>query len=98
MAVTLNTRQPDYLHLKLLRDDVQRVAVYARGDLLDVGCGSQPYRDIFSRNVKRYIGIDLPPERWSGPQRPADDAEGMVRHRSTRRGFCRAFRQAVAYF
>jgi SAM-dependent methyltransferase len=71
MAVTLDTKQPDYLHLKLLRDDVERVARHARGALLDVGCGSQPYREIFTRHVDQYVGIDLPPERWSKRKGPA---------------------------
>jgi len=30
------------------------------GRLLDAGCGSQPYRELF-RNVDQYVGLDLPP-------------------------------------
>lgn len=30
---------------------------YARGDLLDVGCGDKPYREVF-KSVTRYVGTD----------------------------------------
>ena len=52
----------DPLHLarRLLRQAIQERAHYARGWLLDLGCGAQPYRDGFNR-VERYIGLDLPP-------------------------------------
>jgi SAM-dependent methyltransferase len=33
-------------------------AQHARGRLLDIGCGSAPYRDVFS-NVHDYIGLDF---------------------------------------
>ncbi|MBO8183468.1 MAG: class I SAM-dependent methyltransferase [Archaeoglobus sp.] len=33
---------------------------FAKGILLDVGCGSKPYEKIFSDNVKYYVGVDLP--------------------------------------
>jgi len=52
----------DPLHLarRLLQQAIRERAHYARGWLLDVGCGGQPYRDLFM-NVTRYIGLDLPP-------------------------------------
>ena len=51
----------DPLHIsrRLLRQVVQERAHYAHGSLLDLGCGIQPYRDLFS-HVDRYIGIDVP--------------------------------------
>jgi SAM-dependent methyltransferase len=50
------------LHIarRLLRQAVEQRAHYARGRLLDVGCGLQPYRDLF-RSVDLYVGIDVPP-------------------------------------
>src|SRR5437763_130347 len=33
---------------------------YARGLLLDVGCGGQPYRLIFQPFVEHYVGVDTP--------------------------------------
>ncbi len=52
----------DPLHLarRLLREAIQERAHYARGWLLDVGCGGRPYRDLLAHTV-RYIGIDVPP-------------------------------------
>lgn len=42
---------------RIHRKHVVHAAVYARGMLLDVGCGRAPYRDVFSR-VDRYVGLD----------------------------------------
>ncbi len=33
-----------------------------RGRILDVGCGSKPYRGLFTES-NQYLGLDLPPER-----------------------------------
>ena len=35
-----------------------RVAPLARGELLDVGCGTKPYESIFRPHVSRYIGLE----------------------------------------
>ena len=45
---------------RLLRQALRERAGYARGMLLDLGCGGQPYRHLFS-HVDDYIGLDLPP-------------------------------------
>jgi len=37
---------------------MERVAAYAHGDLLDIGCGHKPYLHMF--NVQHYFGIDRP--------------------------------------
>ena len=52
----------DPLHVarRCLRQELTKRVHYARGWLLDLGCGPQPYRDMFN-NVDRYIGVDLPP-------------------------------------
>jgi SAM-dependent methyltransferase len=34
---------------------------YARGHLIDIGCGSKPYQSIFRPYVDTYFGIDYPP-------------------------------------
>jgi len=34
---------------------------YARGNMLDVGCGSKPYQPIYQPYVDTYFGIDYPP-------------------------------------
>src|SRR6476469_6952408 len=35
-------------------------ATYARGLLLDVGCGGRPYESVLRTYVDRYIGVDTP--------------------------------------
>lgn len=52
----------DPLHLarRLLRQAIRERAHYAQGWLLDLGCGAQPYREVFN-HVERYIGLDVPP-------------------------------------
>lgn len=47
---------PFYFARKGLFDAITRVAPNVRGKVLDVGCGSKPYRDLFS--VDSYIGLD----------------------------------------
>ena len=51
---------PLQISRRLLWKALQRRAHYARGLLLDVGCGSKPYRSHFG-HVRRYVGIDVPP-------------------------------------
>lgn len=33
---------------------------YAKGNLLDIGCGNKPYYDLFAPLVDKYIGIEIP--------------------------------------
>jgi SAM-dependent methyltransferase len=51
----------DPLHIarRLLYQAMQNQAHYARGRLLDLGCGIQPYRDLF-QHVDWYVGLDFP--------------------------------------
>jgi len=44
-----------------IRKQLQSVSALATGTLLDVGCGSKPYRGVFG-NVDAYIGVDRPSE------------------------------------
>src|SRR5262249_42069550 len=46
------------------------VRVHARGDLLDVGCGSKPSARVFDGRVRRYWGTDLAGSRYLGAARP----------------------------
>lgn len=51
----------DPLHLarRLLRQAVMQHASFARGRMLDIGCGTKPYRDLFAQ-VEWNIGMELP--------------------------------------
>ena len=44
----------------LLRSIRHASATYAKGLLLDVGCGGRPYEPIFQPFVERYTGVDTP--------------------------------------
>ena len=48
----------DYLHMRELVHDIIASSGYARGRLLDVGCGNRPYQP-WLPDVAEYIGIDL---------------------------------------
>jgi SAM-dependent methyltransferase len=60
--------QPDneslqvYVPRKAILAAVKECAPQLKGDLLDIGCGQMPYRELIldlNKNVKRYIGLDL---------------------------------------
>lgn len=55
----LDWTDPLTISRRLLRRALQKRASYARGTVLDVGCGAKPYRDLFPC-VEKYIGLDLP--------------------------------------
>lgn len=48
---------PFYFARRGLRRSVTTLAPYLRGRILDVGCGSKPYKDLFI--FTEYIGIDI---------------------------------------
>jgi SAM-dependent methyltransferase len=56
----LDWTDPLHIARQVLRQAVQQHAHYAQGWLLDLGCGEQPYRDVFN-HVERYIAFDLAP-------------------------------------
>lgn len=49
---------PDKTIKDLIWDDLVRASKYAKGKLLDVGCGNKPYLTIFKDCVDLYIGLD----------------------------------------
>ncbi|MEO0795898.1 MAG: class I SAM-dependent methyltransferase [Verrucomicrobiota bacterium] len=70
-----------YTCRRLTLDEVKRYAESATGELLDVGCGRQPYRSLF-QNLTRYQGVDtassvhdLPPDTvvFDGETLPFED-------------------------
>ncbi len=57
-AVSINSHH--YISLSLLNRWVEEVAVpAAHGEMLDYGCGGQPYRALFETRVSRYVGADV---------------------------------------
>ncbi len=63
---------------------LMRVRVHARGHLLDVGCGSQPFAHLFAGHVERYWGTDLFASRHLRGVRP--DAFAMAEAQPFREG------------
>jgi SAM-dependent methyltransferase len=51
---------PRYIGTVYMRDALGRASEYARGVMLDIGCGLRPYEEIFAPRVTRYIGMDYP--------------------------------------
>ncbi len=49
---------PDKLIKDLQWDYLSEASKFARGEMLDVGCGKMPYKAIFMPRVSKYIGID----------------------------------------
>ena len=49
---------------------LERARSHAKGELLDVGCGSKPFAPLFAGRVTRYWGTDLAASRYLGSQRP----------------------------
>ena len=73
--------QKDYLHLRVLVHDLAAAIAAAPGpvhDVLDVFCGTKPYRDLLPVDV-RYVGLDIDsrygePDVESTDFLPFDDA------------------------
>jgi SAM-dependent methyltransferase len=74
MRAATSWRDADYLSMRLLLRDLRDCRSYARGRLLDIGCGNQPYRELFAPFVREYIGVDRD-ARGSQP-----DVIGDARH------------------
>lgn len=51
-------RQPLYLHLRPLWRALEASLATARGRVLDIGCGLQPYRPFLDASQTEYVGID----------------------------------------
>jgi len=47
-----------YFHRKLVLEAILSMKPLVKGDLLDVGCGTQPYRSVFNQ-INSYIGVDV---------------------------------------
>lgn len=51
---------PWHLTRRAIVSEIQAHAQYAHGLILDLGCGDQPYRELFSR-LGTHMSLDLPP-------------------------------------
>ncbi len=58
MGVVTCWRDADYLSMRALLSDLRECRAWARGRLLDIGCGNQPYRELFIPFIREYVGLD----------------------------------------
>lgn len=49
---------PFYLTRKALLNEIKKISPSLNGNLLDFGCGSKPYLNLFV-NIKEYVGVDM---------------------------------------
>ncbi len=50
----------NYLEHTFIVDGLfKAVAEFAKGKVLDIGCGNKPYKDLFTSNISEYIGCDI---------------------------------------
>lgn len=56
---------PEHLEKRSIKLSIKRIVDEAQGKLLDVGCGSKPYYEIFENKVNLYVGIEYPPSNKS---------------------------------
>jgi len=54
---------------RLMKQHLKEVGPFIdrEGVLLDVGCGNQPYRDLFCHRIRTYLGVDMPQHRKFEP-------------------------------
>ena len=48
---------PFYFSRKYLKDEIQNQAHHMKGRMLELGCGTKPYKNLF--NVKGHIGLEI---------------------------------------
>src|SRR6188472_3462311 len=59
-SVNLKPKNPDYIHLYFLLNDVEKaIKKYATGDLLDLGCGNKPYEAWYKPVTDKQVGCDI---------------------------------------
>jgi SAM-dependent methyltransferase len=69
--------------LKLLRETMESIAADSYLPkreglvLVDLGCGSMPYRPIFERYVSEYIGVDLPGNHAANSHADLNEITGL---------------------
>ncbi len=56
----INKFHPDYLvYFYLIRDLEFAINTYAKGKVLDIGCGNKPYESAFEGKITGYTGCDI---------------------------------------
>lgn len=59
-SLETSKKQRDFITIILMKRAIHLAALnFARGTLLDVGCGNKPYLSLFGQYVKKYVGCDI---------------------------------------
>lgn len=68
---------PSRLQRENIRQGLEECKTYAQGRLLDIGCGSKPYRELFAPFVTQHLGTDYSDTEHSGFMDVAADATAL---------------------
>lgn len=63
LECSLPPSERTYLTILMLEQSLRQCAPYARGQLLDVGCGQRPYEKTFFSGAQKYTGCDYLSDR-----------------------------------
>lgn len=59
-APKTNINDPSYIEYKFMFKDLENaISGYAKGDVLDIGCGNKPYLPLFDGKISSYVGCDI---------------------------------------
>ena len=59
-SVQLNKNSHDYIVMYYLIQDLRiNIDEFAKGAILDIGCGNKPYENLFSGKATKYVGCDV---------------------------------------
>jgi SAM-dependent methyltransferase len=59
-GLKLNRNAQDYIVMRYLTDELKEtIPEFAKGNVLDIGCGNKPYEELFKGKVDSYTGCDV---------------------------------------
>lgn len=59
-TVNVTFKNPYYLTYRFLFKNIDNaINQYAKGSVLDIGCGNKPYKNLFELKSEKYIGCDI---------------------------------------
>lgn len=59
-APKTNINDPSYIvYTTLFKDLEEAISKFAKGDVLDIGCGNKPYLPFFEGKISSYVGCDI---------------------------------------
>lgn len=71
---------PQYIAKKVEYEAINEAKKYANGKLLDIGCGTMPYKEELLETINEYIGLDYPKTKRMYPGAPKPDILGDAKN------------------